>query len=181
MLPLKQSLWILLSGIISSILFINVNVRAEETNLSSIARNYFVDNQFIESQPQQKIYLSPTTITLKIPHSDAYTRWSRFETEFAIHDKNPSLFFGAIESAKERLDWTSLEMRDWIDTLQNSLSFDYELRNLIRSTPAIAPARPIRGNILRDAWENARFQSDINLSHSGRAFVGVKLTLPIGN
>ena len=110
-------------------------------------------------------------------------RWEKFEAEFGIPYKDPSLIKGSMETAKYRLDRTLFGMQEFVQGVQNTVSFDYELRGLgysLSSTnhPA-ASSVPIP---LWDTMEKARFQSDIDLNMAaGCAFVGVRLVLPIGN
>jgi hypothetical protein len=105
----------------------------------------------------------------------------KFEAEYGSGDNYPQTFLGAVEAAKYRLDWASLELRDWMETVQKTLSFEYELRHLTRETPATTAPRRLHDNIFHDAWENARLESDINLKLSGRTFFGIKLSLPFGD
>ena len=111
-------------------------------------------------------------------------RWERFEAEFGIRKKEPSLVKGSIESAKYRLDKTVFAADEFVQGVEKTLSFDYELRTLGRgiasnksSRVPSSPPIPLWG-----AVENARLKSDIDLEMpGGRAFVGIRLVLPVGN
>jgi hypothetical protein len=122
---------------------------------------------------------------VKVPREELTSgdRWEKFETEFGTPKKDPSLIKGSMESAKYQLDRSLFGMQEFVQNVQDAVSFDYELRNLDRSP---APnARPWASSVpipMWDTMERARFQSDIDLNTAGgRAFVGVRLTLPIGN
>jgi hypothetical protein len=111
-------------------------------------------------------------------------RWEQFEAEFGIREKAPSLVKGSLESAKYGLDKTVFTVNEFVQDVQDRLSFDYELRSLGRATnPNESPRTASSSTIpVWDAVENARLQSDINLDAArGRAFVGVRLVLPIGD
>jgi hypothetical protein len=111
-------------------------------------------------------------------------RWEKFEAEFGMAEKNPAFIKGSIESAKYRLDKTVFEANEFVQNLENAFSFDYGLRAAngaggTNTSARGASASPIP---LWDAVENARFKSDIDLNiPGGRAFVGVRLVLPIGD
>jgi hypothetical protein len=110
-------------------------------------------------------------------------RWEKFDAEFGSPFKDPSLIKGSMESAKYRLDRTLFGMQELVQDVQNAVSFDYELRSLSHSSSSTnrltASSVPIP---LWDTLEKARFQSDIDLNMAaGRAFVGVRLVLPVGN
>lgn len=110
-------------------------------------------------------------------------RWEKFEVEFGIPYKDPSPIKGSMESAKYRLDRTLFGMQELLQGVQNAVSFDYELRSLSHSSSSTnhltTSSVPIP---LWDTMEKARFQSDIDVNMgAGRAFVGVRLVLPIGN
>lgn len=111
-------------------------------------------------------------------------RWEKFEAEFGIHEKDPSLIKGSIESAKYRLDRTVFALNEFVQNVEHALSFDYGLRTLGRGSSTSESARAVSSSSipLWDAIENARFKSDIDLDvPGGRAFVGVRLVLPIGD
>jgi len=110
-------------------------------------------------------------------------RWEKFECEFGTPQKDPSLIKGSMESAKYQLDRSLFGMQEFVQNVQNAVSFDCEVRNLGRSPSSncrsSASSVPIP---LWDTMERCRFQSDIDLNMAaGRAFVGVRLVLPIGN
>lgn len=111
-------------------------------------------------------------------------RWEQFETEFGIHKKNPSLVKGSLESAKYRLDKTVFAVNEFVQNVENKLSFDYKLRSLGRAANSNESSRATSSSAipLWDPLENAHLKSDINLDAvGGRAFVGVRLVLPIGD
>jgi hypothetical protein len=111
-------------------------------------------------------------------------RWEKFEAEFGLSQKSPSFIKGSVESTKYRLDRTTFILNEFVQNVENALSFDYGLRpaggpngtNTIRRGAASSPIP------LWDAVQNARFKSDIDLNvPGGRAFLGVRLVLPIGD
>jgi hypothetical protein len=119
---------------------------------------------------------------VQAPHNELTSgdRWEKFETDFGVSDKDPSLVKGSLESAKYQLDRTLFGMKEFVQ----EVSFDYELRNMggtpcpaTHSGPSSAPIS------LWDCVEQARFKSDINMNvlDGGGAFLGVRLVLPIGN
>lgn len=126
-----------------------------------------------QSKPEISVIAQP-------PHEkDAIARWERFEAEFGLQKKSPTMMKGTLENTKYQVDSALFAVKDFIE---HSLNFDYELRNVARATPSTAPPRRYRSNIWLDAMENARFQSDIRMdSLMGHGFVGVKLVLPIGD
>jgi hypothetical protein len=111
-------------------------------------------------------------------------RWEKFEDEYGIHQKNPSLVKGSLESAKYRLDKTTFAVNEFVQDVEDALSFDYELRSLGREARAEDSPRSAAPSSIPfwDSVENARLKSDIDLDvPRGRAFVGVRLVLPIGD
>lgn len=111
-------------------------------------------------------------------------RWEKFEAEFGLNAKNPSLFKGSLELAKYRLDKTTFAVNEFVQNVENAFSFDYGLqpvggREGADTATRVAAPFPIP---LWDTVQNARFKSDIDLNVPGaRAFVGVRLVLPIGD
>ncbi len=124
--------------------------------------------------------------SMEAPYREATAgdRWEQFETEFGIRKKNPSLVKGSLESAKYRLDETVFAANEFVRNVQDKLSFDYELRSLGWAANSNESSRATSSSSmpLWDAVENAHFKSDIDLNApGGRAFVGVRLVLPIGD
>jgi hypothetical protein len=111
-------------------------------------------------------------------------RWEKFEADFGIGKRDPSLLKGSIESAKYRLDRTVFALNEFVQGMEDAFSFDYELRTLRRGAGTNEPTRAASSSAipLWNAVENARLKSDIDLDMTGgRAFVGVRLVLPIGD
>jgi len=110
-------------------------------------------------------------------------RWEKFETEFGLAEKNPSGLKGSAELAKYQLDKTAFAMNEFVQTVQNALTFDYGLRPSPTSSGSNTASRVASSSIpFFDSVMNARFKSDIDLNvPRGRAFVGVRLVLPIGD
>jgi hypothetical protein len=111
-------------------------------------------------------------------------RWEEFETEFGLVQKNPSSIKGSLESAKYRLDKTVFQVNELVQNVENALSFDYGLRPADGRSGTNTSARSVSTSPipLWNVVENARFKSDIDLNMpGGRAFVGVRLVLPIGD
>lgn len=111
-------------------------------------------------------------------------RWEKFEADFGIRKKDPSLVKGSIESAKYRLDKTVFALSEFVQGVEDAFSFDYELRTLSRGAGTNKSTRAASSSPI-PLWnivENARLKSDIDLDLTGgRAFVGVRLVLPIGD
>ena len=107
-------------------------------------------------------------------------RWEKFEAEFGINTPEKSLAKSSIQSAKYQIDHTTFLMQEFVDTTIDRLSFDVSVRELSgQSTPK--PARSSSGSLLLDTFNEARFQSDIDLKLGSRQFVGVKLVFPLGD
>lgn len=142
-------------------------------------------NSVPTDQPSLGTNDAATVPKMRVPRKQLTSgdRWENFETEFGVPQKDPSLIKGSMESAKYQFDRTLFGAQEFVNDVQNAVSFDCELRSLGRS-PSLtdrssASSVPIP---LWDTMERARFQSDIDLNMAaGRAFVGVRLVLPIGN
>jgi hypothetical protein len=109
-------------------------------------------------------------------------RWEKFEAEFGITNKNSSAMMGSVESAKYQLDKSTFAMQEFVNSVVDTLSFDYGVSDLTGSKPSstTAPPQP-NANPVLDSLENARLKSDINLTLAGPPFVGVRLVMPFGN
>jgi hypothetical protein len=144
-----------------------------------------VSNSFRASQSLRGTNNDAAVSGVRVPRKELTSgdRWEKFEAEFAMPQEDPSLIKGSMESAKYQLDRSLFGVQEFVQNVQDAVSFDYELRNMDRSqgpnARRWASSVPIP---LWDTMERARFQSDIDLNVAGaRAFVGVRLTLPIGN
>lgn len=111
----------------------------------------------------------------------AAERRIQFETEYGIREPEPGAVRAAVQQAKYRLDETIFEATEWLETVEHALEWQYDL---YRTRPAQARAerRATSGsaNLLRDAWEGATIRTDVDLNLAGRAFVGLRLQVPVG-
>ena len=103
-------------------------------------------------------------------------RWEKFEVEFGIQQPSPSLLKGSLQNAKYQLDVASVTLPDFVDTVRDRLKFDYGLTD--SSHPIARRAAP---NNLFDTLNRARLQSAIDVNFGAKAFIGVKLVLPLGD
>jgi hypothetical protein len=108
-------------------------------------------------------------------------RWERFETEFGVKRRNDSPVLDSLQTAKYQLDRTTFAVQELMDTVEQSLSFDYGLHDLGMAVPEPRPYRRSDTINLMDAIQNARFKSDIDLKLASKSYVGVKLVLPLGD
>ena len=104
-------------------------------------------------------------------------RWEKFESEFGIQQPSRSLVKGSLQNAKYRLDEASVTLQEFVDTVRDRLKFDYGLND----PGSVAVRRNSTGNLLTDTINRARLQSAIDLNLGAKAFVGVKLVLPLGD
>lgn len=111
-------------------------------------------------------------------------RWSEFEREFGIHEPSESLVLGAIQSAKYQLDKTVFALDLFVEQTREALQFEYDFARgvLIRGaaeSEGTAPAA--RSGWWGPAFGEARLRSDVDLElGSGRAWVGMRLVVPMG-
>ena len=103
-------------------------------------------------------------------------RWKKFEVEFGIQQPSQSLIKGSLQSAKYQLDVASVTLQEFVDTVRDRLTFDYSLTD-----PSTAAPRRGSPNNLLDTLNRARLQSAIDVNYGAKAFVGVKLVLPLGD
>jgi hypothetical protein len=157
----------------------------EHLSNSPPRESLFGSNSVLASQSSLQTNNDAAVPGVKVPRKELTSgdRWEKFEAEFGTPQKDPSLIKGSMESAKYQLDRALFGMQELVKDVQAAVSFDCELRSLGRSQApndrSSASSVPIP---LWDTMERARFQSDIDLNMAaGRAFVGVRLVLPIGN
>lgn len=114
-------------------------------------------------------------------------RWERFEAEFGIQRKDDSLAKNTMRTAKYRLDRATFAMQEFVDNVESAMRFDYGWNDRAEGVEverrARLPARPSDGfmELMTDSLRNARLQSDVELRLDGRAFIGIKLVLPVGD
>ena len=106
-------------------------------------------------------------------------RWDKFMTEFGLQPKDPSVVLSTIQSAKYGLDSTTFAVQEFA----KSLEFEYQLRDMWTDDAAVNPPRRSYTDPIRDAFDNSRLRTEVNLfdRQTGSGFVGIKLSLPIGN
>ncbi len=111
-------------------------------------------------------------------HPRAEQRWEKFDAEFGIRQRSPSLFKGTLQQAKYNLDQTVFELDNFVNHLENALTFEYRLSGS-HGSPHAARAY---FSPLNDLWDNTRLKSEVNLDMlRGRAFVGITLQFPFGD
>ena len=116
---------------------------------------------------------------LRRKHTSA-DRWEKFETEFGITEREPSLVLGTVQTAKYNLDTFLFVVDDFTRNLSDSLQFEYDEGKLRRvSTLGERPRRDSSGPMM-SLVENARLGLDLNMT-GGKPYVGVKVTVPLGN
>jgi hypothetical protein len=144
-----------------------------ETNCVSVDRGAAATNSDTGTHKAQALRNQPTS----------GDRWEKFETDFAVSDKDPSLVKGSLESAKYELDRTLFGMQEFVQNVQQAISFDRELRTLGRDVCPVSHSGSASIPMsLWDSVEQARFKSDFDVNLiGGRAYLGVRLVLPIGN
>jgi hypothetical protein len=111
-------------------------------------------------------------------------RLQAFDAEFGIQQKYPGWLQSSTQSAKHTLDKASFQLQEFVYNVEEALTFDYELRSLAGGPAASKDesnqsSRQFYGP--RQAIENARFKSDVDIKPGGRSFFGVRLELPFGD
>ena len=111
-------------------------------------------------------------------------RWDRFESEFGVQNQTSSALESGLRSAKYDLDRTVFALNGFVETVADALEFEYRFGDntgLARSSQAsTAPLRRYFSP-LRDALENTRLRSDVDLNvGSGQAWIGMRLVVPFG-
>jgi hypothetical protein len=105
-------------------------------------------------------------------------RWEKFEAEFGIKEKDPSVVKSSIESAKYKLDETVFAAKEFVE----SFRYDAYLKDLMTGSSSTAPSRRYYSDPILDCLENAQIESGVDWdAHAGRAFVGVRFVLPFGD
>jgi hypothetical protein len=108
-------------------------------------------------------------------------KWEKFEIEFGIRQKDPTLVGGALQSAKYRLDRALFTVQDWVDNVEHALRFEYDIARPFSGASANASRRAY-SNPLLNALEGGKLKSDVDLSvPKGSAYLGMKLEFPLGD
>jgi len=149
-----------------------VHESASITNYPAVRQSYRVASEDASTSKVQRCHAVPTS----------GDRWETFETEFGIGQRDPSLIKASMENAKYELDRTLFGMQEIVHDVQDACTFDRELRGLGHSPSSTKhhgeSSVPIP---YWDTMERARLQSDIDLNMAaGRAFIGLRLSLPLG-
>jgi len=107
-------------------------------------------------------------------------RWEKFEAEFGIAEKEPSLVLGTMRTAKYNLDTFLFTVDDFARNLSDSLQFEYDDGRLYHVSDLRERSRRKSSNPPAGVAENARFGLDVTMS-GGKPYVGLKLVVPLGN
>ena len=140
-------------------------------------------NLIVDEVPASVLASTNAPPVFRTQHTTAATvvavpeRWEKFEAEFGIQQPSRSLVKGSLQNAKYRLDEASVTLQEFVDTVRDRLKFDYGLTD----PGSAAVRRNSTGNLLTDTINRARLQSAIDLNLGAKAFLGVKLVLPLGD
>lgn len=104
-------------------------------------------------------------------------RWQKFEAEFAIQTPAQDFPKRSVQTLKYQLDETTVAAQQFVDLVAEKFRFDYSLNEL----GLVPRTRRIPGRLFSDTLSNARLKSEIDVKDPTRAFVGIKLVLPIGD
>jgi hypothetical protein len=107
-------------------------------------------------------------------------RWEKFEAEFGITEKEPSLVLGTMQTAKYNLDTILFTVDDFAQNVSDTLQLEYDAGKFRRvSTLGERSGRESPRSLVA-AVDNARLGLDLNIN-GGKPYVGVKLVVPLGN
>jgi len=112
-------------------------------------------------------------------------RWVEFEDEYGVHRRSEFWMLSGIQSAKYHVDKTVFALDVLVENVERAVQLEYDVARGNMQWGSSAKNRvPIRtyADPWRDVWENARIKSDVDLDiFSGRAWVGLRLVIPIGD
>ena len=146
-----------------------------------MASHLVAGNLIVDQVPTSVLGNTNSTFVARPPTESTWPliskseRWKKFEVEFGIQQPSQSLIKGSLQSAKYQLDVASVTLQEFVDTVRARLSFDYGWTN-----PGSAALRRAPPNLF-DTLNRARLQSAIDINYGAKAFVGVKLVLPLGD
>ena len=115
------------------------------------------------------------------PKETTGDRWQKFETDFGIQQPNPSLVMGTLQSAKYELDWTTFALHEFAENVADRFRFNVGLCDLGLAPRPSNPPRASADNFLDDALYNLRLKTVIDLNVGEKSFIGLKLSVPIGD
>lgn len=111
-------------------------------------------------------------------------RWSDFEREFGITDPSESRVLGAIQAAKYQLDRTVFALDLFVEQTRDALRFEYDFARgiLIHGrTESEDFSQPPDPAWWGPSFGEARLRTDVDLDvGSGRAWLGMRLVVPVG-
>ena len=94
-------------------------------------------------------------------------KWIRFEEEFGVRDRSDSMVLSSIQSAKYQLDKTVFALDVFVDQCERAIQMDYDVSRGDFQVGGTGPAplsKRVYSDPLRDAWENARLRSDVDVN-----------------
>ena len=147
------------------------------------------------ARPNPTLALSPSP-TVRLPvlmsESDAWRvtharhknasadRWEKFEAEFGITEKEPSLVLGTMQTAKYNLDTILFTVDDFAQNVSDAFQLEYDAGRFRRVPTSGERSGRESSRSLVAVADNARLGLDLNFN-GGKPYVGVKLVVPLGN
>jgi hypothetical protein len=107
-------------------------------------------------------------------------RWEKFEARFGIAEREPSLVLGTVQTAKYNLDTLLFAVDDFTHNLSDSMQFEYGGGRFRRVSTFGEGRWHDPSDPMPAVLNNARLGLDLNIT-GGKPYVGVKLTLPLGD
>lgn len=111
-------------------------------------------------------------------------RWSDFERKYGITDPSDSFVLGAIQTAKYQLDKTVFALDLFVEQTRDALRFEYDFARGILIRGRQEPEdnmQPSTSTWWGPSFGEARLRTDVDLDvASGRAWVGLRLVVPVG-
>jgi hypothetical protein len=110
--------------------------------------------------------------------NDFSQRLEKFEADFGVKQKDPSLEKSSIESAQYKLDQTVFAAKELVQDFR----YDTYLADLTTGSAASRAPRRYYSDPVMDSWEHCQIHSGAEWDEkTGHAFVGVRLVLPFGD
>jgi hypothetical protein len=117
-------------------------------------------------------------VIVAIPQRTEADRWSDFEDEYGIHQRNPVWILSLIQSAKLGLDKLTFGAKE----TARKLEFTYDLGGSEPSGPRSVPERPAYSLPLFGKFGHPQLKSVLTEHdpETAKAFVGLQLYIPFG-